>query len=70
MPELTYKEARKEFLKKYSAILNIIATEEKVDPDTAIDMFQDNVMRGECYGWRDAKKDFDNLINEAKEEVM
>ena len=61
MPEMTYKEARKAFLEKYSDILDIIAKKEGVDPDTAINMFKKNVFDGKCYGWRDVKEDFAKL---------
>jgi hypothetical protein len=69
MPEMTYKEARKAFLEKYSDILDIIAKKEGVDPDSAINMFKKNVFDGKCYGWKDAKEDFANLKDEAEEEV-
>lgn len=69
MPEMTYKEARKAFLEKYSDILNIIAKVEGVDLDSAINMFKKNVFDGKCYGWREAKEDFAKLKEEAEEEV-
>lgn len=70
MPEMTYAEARKAFLEKYSDILNIIAKAEGVDPDTAIDMFKVNVLYGECNGWKDAREDLAKLDKEAAEEVI
>lgn len=70
MPEISYKEARKAFLEKYSDILNIIAKAEGVDPDTAIDMFKANIHYGACYGWKDAREDLAKLKEEAAEEVI
>lgn len=67
--EITYKEARKAFLEKYSDILNIIAKAEGVDPDTAVSMFKSNVLYGACYGWKDARQDFANLTEKAKEDL-
>lgn len=69
MPEMTYKEARKAFLEKYSDILDIIAKKEGCDLDSAINMFKKNVFDGKCYGWKEAKEDFANLKEEAEEEV-
>lgn len=67
--EITYKEARKAFLEKYSDILDIIAKAEGCDPDSAINMFKKNVFEGTCYGWKDAKEDFANLKEEAEEDL-
>ena len=69
MPEISYQEARKAFLEKYSDILNIIAKAEGCDPDTAINMFKSNVLYGACYGWKDARQDFAALKEEAKEDL-
>ena len=67
--DITYKEARKAFLEKYSDILNFIAKAEGVDPDSAINMFKKNILNGKCYGWKNIKEDLNTLEEEAKDDL-
>lgn len=67
---MSYLEKKKELEAKYRYIIALISEKENVDMGVAFDMFESNVENGSMYGWRDAEKDFADLTEAARGEVI
>lgn len=66
---MNYNDKKEEIIEKHHELIALISKLENVDMGVAFDMLVSNVLHGQCYGFRVAKADCEELLKIAEGQV-